>query len=170
MSIMPVQVYNKCLHHIHLEPPPFHLKSVVRGRVTTTGRVTIPCVRLEDHKCQNLKWIVTCNEVADPLLCRDWLRVLCPQWKSVLKGLISVSTQLNRGCILPCETGVGYSVSVVQNQLNESNCQSSRQSQVSLHQSVSKTLARWTNLDISLESDSQKQPLVMSEEQILQKM
>jgi hypothetical protein len=54
MFIMPVQIY-KCLHHIFLEPPPIHFKSITWGRVTATGRAAISCVKLGDCKCQNLR-------------------------------------------------------------------------------------------------------------------
>lgn len=93
MSFVLVQVYNKSLHHIPLDPPPpIQLKYVTGGRVTVIGRATTACVILGVHKCQNLKLIVMSNEVAASLLGIDWLRVLCPQSKSVLKGLIGVFT------------------------------------------------------------------------------
>lgn len=69
------------------------------------------------------------NEVAALLVGRDWLRVLCLQWKSVLKELIGVSTHANSGSIPVCKTGMRHSVQVAQRRMNESNCQSNRQSQ-----------------------------------------
>jgi hypothetical protein len=129
VSIMPVQVYNKCLRHIPLEPSTVHLKSVTGGRVTVIGRVNTPCVKLGNRECHNLKLIVTSNEVVALLLDRNWLRVSCPQWKSVLKELIGVSKHANADCIPICKTGMGHSVQLDQGRMNESNCQSNRQSQ-----------------------------------------
>jgi hypothetical protein len=60
---------------------------------------------------------------------RDWLGVLCPQWKSLLKELIGVSTHTIAGSIPICKTRMGHTVQVAQGRKNESNCQSNRQSQ-----------------------------------------